>query len=256
MSGRAGDTAVPRVNVRPSPAPPPPLPRPSPAPPPRPASLSNGYLDIAELTRFFKDLFRDMPSYDLRLLVAYCFTADLEKDGLVRPDELLQHLRWVEGARRGRDRALGTTAHCPRTHAPRCVIRLPLCAAAAMCGGRACCCTASPCQVPGSRLGLPRDTPARRLACVCAPTPVPAQPLTSRHPIPPTPPPAPLPPFFHVVFSTPLSLSRTVAQGDTDGGAQRWVGGWVGGWEHAVLMKGTPLACFSLGVLRAEHRLL
>ncbi|GIL68702.1 hypothetical protein Vafri_21956 [Volvox africanus] len=55
----------------------------------------NGYLDIAELTRFFKDLFRDMPAYDLRLLVAFCFTADLEKDGLVRPDELLQHLRAI-----------------------------------------------------------------------------------------------------------------------------------------------------------------
>ncbi len=48
---------------------------------------------MAELARFFRDLFRDMPPYDLRLLTAHCFTADLEKDGLVRPDELLQHLR-------------------------------------------------------------------------------------------------------------------------------------------------------------------
>ncbi|KAG2427358.1 hypothetical protein HXX76_012552 [Chlamydomonas incerta] len=55
----------------------------------------NGYLDVAEMARFFKDLFRDMPPYDLRLLVAHCFTADLEKDGLVRPDELLQHLRAI-----------------------------------------------------------------------------------------------------------------------------------------------------------------
>ncbi|GLC39247.1 hypothetical protein PLESTB_001651900 [Pleodorina starrii] len=55
----------------------------------------NGYLDIAELTRFFRDLFRDMPPYDVRLLVAHCFTADTEKDGLVRPDELLQHLRAI-----------------------------------------------------------------------------------------------------------------------------------------------------------------
>lgn len=56
---------------------------------------SNGYLDVAELARFFKDLFRDMPPYDLRLLVAHAFTADMEKDGLVRPDELLQHLRYT-----------------------------------------------------------------------------------------------------------------------------------------------------------------
>ncbi|KAG2493237.1 hypothetical protein HYH03_008653 [Edaphochlamys debaryana] len=55
----------------------------------------NGYLDVAELARFFKDLFRDMPPYDLRLLVAHCFTADMEKDGMVRPDELLQHLRAI-----------------------------------------------------------------------------------------------------------------------------------------------------------------
>ncbi len=68
---------------------PPVFPHPNPLP-----TRSNGYLDVAELARFFKDLFRDMPPYDLRLLVAHAFTADMEKDGLVRPDELLQHLRY------------------------------------------------------------------------------------------------------------------------------------------------------------------
>ena len=58
-------------------------------------SLSNGYLDVTELARFFRDLFRNMPAYDLRLLVAHCFTADVEHDGLVRPDELLQHLHAI-----------------------------------------------------------------------------------------------------------------------------------------------------------------
>ena len=73
---------------------------PSPLSPPVPL-CSNGYLDVAEMARFFKDLFRDMPPYDLRLLVAHCFTADLEKDGMVRPDELLQHLRWAGGGGAG-----------------------------------------------------------------------------------------------------------------------------------------------------------
>ena len=33
--------------------------------------------------------------YELRILVAYTFMRDIAKDGLVRPDELLQHLQAI-----------------------------------------------------------------------------------------------------------------------------------------------------------------
>ena len=50
---------------------------------------------MTELARFLKSLFQGVPAYELRCLVAYCFMMDIEKNGLVRPDELLQHLHAI-----------------------------------------------------------------------------------------------------------------------------------------------------------------
>ncbi|KAF5834021.1 hypothetical protein DUNSADRAFT_9459 [Dunaliella salina] len=55
----------------------------------------NGFLDAAELARFFQDLFEGIPAVELRLLVAYVDFMDVDKDGLVRPDELLQFLHAI-----------------------------------------------------------------------------------------------------------------------------------------------------------------
>ncbi len=55
----------------------------------------NGYLDISELYRMFKSVFQGIGSYEARVLVAYVFMMDVERDGFVRPDELLQALRVI-----------------------------------------------------------------------------------------------------------------------------------------------------------------
>jgi hypothetical protein len=86
-----------------------------------------GHIDIAKASHFFKDLFhvsvhsihgtvfskktigslhpahrppprsltQGVSGYELRILVAYAFMRDISKDGLVRPDELLQHLQAI-----------------------------------------------------------------------------------------------------------------------------------------------------------------
>lgn len=55
----------------------------------------NGYLDMSEMSRFFKALFSGIGAYEARVLVAFAYMMDVEKDGLVRPDDLLQALRAI-----------------------------------------------------------------------------------------------------------------------------------------------------------------
>ncbi|GAX77102.1 hypothetical protein CEUSTIGMA_g4548.t1 [Chlamydomonas eustigma] len=55
----------------------------------------NGHIDITMTARFFKDLFYGVSGYELRILVAYVFMQDIRKDGLVRPDEVLQYLQAI-----------------------------------------------------------------------------------------------------------------------------------------------------------------